>query len=185
MLLVCVDSKCTGGWTRLRFLPTTDRTNPEPALKNWCVTVDHTASTLITVGGKGCSRSFSLLESSFWLASWLIRLIFTRRPSFGYKKPNEHLQRSKNVIASLKVILQLGLKRVLLPLFNQGGSGAGSEPVPYLEAVLWVTATKEPGELGPRAPPTLCWSRTQNSIRHVTKTTDDCYQKKNKKTDVV
>lgn len=29
--------------------------------------------------------------------------------------------------------------------------------------------------LGSRAPPTLCWSRTQNSIRHVTKTTDDCH----------
>lgn len=46
MLLVCVDSKCTGGWTRLRFLPTTDRTNPEPALKNWCVTVDHNSQHL-------------------------------------------------------------------------------------------------------------------------------------------
>lgn len=148
MLLVCVDScehissnsKCTGGWTRLRFLPTTDRTNPAPALKNWCVTADHNSRHL------NHSRWEWLLSELFpagvqFLIGQLIDLSYFHKepdPRWVYKKPKEHLQRSKNVISSLKVILQLGLKRVLLPHFNQVSSGAGSEPVSSLEAVLWV-----------------------------------------------
>ena len=61
------------------------------------------------------------------------------------------LQETKRTFAEVKkchfkckgYFCRLGLKGALLPLFNQGSSGAGSEPVPFLEAVLWVTTAKE------------------------------------------